>query len=136
MLFNNNFIFFTFKQSIVVENQLALVNGQATIVSNQQHIADKVEKIEESVSISGTFYFYSNNSKHLYQTTLIIEMMGQEEHLMECSMSGENIDQTMDEFGSMLPLQDLEALQDLEEKLESPDFAQAMVTNSNFYFNT
>lgn len=48
-----------------------------------------------------------------------------------CRMTGEIFDNKIDEVASTLPLSTLAAVEELEQKLEKPDFAQAMVINPN-----
>ena len=51
-----------------------------------------------------------------------------------CRMSGEKQDKHLDEVASMLPLKSIEAVRDIEQKLKSPEFCQAMVIESNYFF--
>ncbi|XP_046807727.1 uncharacterized protein LOC124420069, partial [Lucilia cuprina] len=45
-----------------------------------------------------------------------------------CRMTGEKQDKLLDEVASMLPLKSVEAVGEVEQKIESPEFCQAMIT--------
>lgn len=50
-----------------------------------------------------------------------------------CRMTGETTDKGLDAIASMLPLRTIIAVQEIEEKLDSDDYAQAMVKIIKYY---
>ncbi|XP_046811366.1 uncharacterized protein LOC124420938 [Lucilia cuprina] len=104
-------------QTDIKTNQSVLSNGQNSIVANQQQIADKLLCIEAN-----------NMSKP--------EMMAQSKLLMECKVTIKKVETSIcrmtgevkDEIAAMLPLRTIEVVQEVEGKLLTPEFAQAMKT--------
>lgn len=48
-----------------------------------------------------------------------------------CRITGESVDHALNEVASMLPLKTVEEVYSIEEKIKSPDFATAVVSNLN-----
>ncbi|KNC26781.1 hypothetical protein FF38_06352 [Lucilia cuprina] len=100
-----------------MQNQSILSNGQSSIVSNQQEIANKLEKLETSPEALA-------QSKLLMECKVAIKNV----ESSVCRMTGEKQDKLLDEVASMLPLKSVEAEGEVEQKIESPEFCQAMIT--------
>lgn len=48
-----------------------------------------------------------------------------------CRMTGETVDNMLNEVASMLPLKTLKEVDSIEEKLQTPDFTMAVVSKTN-----
>lgn len=112
-------------------------SGQDVILENLQQLADKLENIQANVRCSCltlAFYFYSN-IKHFYQIVSNPEIMAHSKIAIQkvknivCRMNTVKHKKNSDEIASMLPLRTLAAVQKVEKKLGTPDFAQELVTN-------
>ncbi|KAI8120642.1 hypothetical protein CVS40_8161 [Lucilia cuprina] len=108
-------------QTTIMQNQSILSNGQGSIVSNQQEIANKLEKLETSIL---------SKPEALAQSKLLMECKVAIKNVESsvCRMTGEKQDKLLDEVASMLPLKSVEAEGEVEQKIESPEFCQAMIT--------
>ncbi|GBP11836.1 hypothetical protein EVAR_101475_1 [Eumeta japonica] len=106
-------------QETILKNQLTLSNGQGVLNANQEQLANTLAKINSDIVSKA-------------------EMMAQSKLIMECKvaaqraqkslgrLTGETSDSATDKIAAMLPLRTVVAIKELEEKLESEDFAQAM----------
>ncbi|XP_065365281.1 uncharacterized protein LOC135958308 [Calliphora vicina] len=115
-------------QNNILSNQSLLSIGHATLVTNQQNIADSLERIESSDISKAEF---------MAQRRIIMEAKVSIKNVEAsvCSMTGGTTDTNLEQIAGMLPLNTVADVKEVEDKLKLPDFAIAMVTNLYLKFN-
>ncbi|XP_067629565.1 uncharacterized protein [Eurosta solidaginis] len=108
-------------QTSIMETVASVINGVSAITKNQIAIVQNLEAHDQNSA---------NKSEMLAQNALLRECKVVAEHIQRsvCLMTGEIRDSALDEIASLLPLQSLEVLFEVEEKLSNADFVQNMIT--------
>ncbi|TMW52082.1 hypothetical protein DOY81_002862 [Sarcophaga bullata] len=91
----------------IIKNQRVMINSQNGFEFNQQQMVNKLEKIEASMEC--------NVAIRKIEATV-------------CRMAGETHDKNFQKIASLLPMKTIAEVQNLEQRLETPDFIQTMIT--------
>ncbi|XP_036327208.1 uncharacterized protein LOC118739809 [Rhagoletis pomonella] len=115
----------------VEENQSILSQGMDVLVGNQERIASAFEEMDKDPQTLAL-------AKGMRECKVALKKIQYD----VCRMTGEVANSKMDEVASMIPLHTTTAVLEVEQRLQSPDFVQTMVTNkpntllfTRLYFN-
>ncbi|XP_050324474.1 uncharacterized protein LOC126755788 [Bactrocera neohumeralis] len=106
---------------ITLQNQKTLSEGQSSLVHNQTAIFEKLNEMESKIVEKAEVLA---QNKSIRECKVLLKRVEQS----VCRMTGEVTDKELDDVASTFPMESQATVAEVEDRLQSQDYAQTMVT--------